>query len=352
MLGSKYYECRYENVQFKNNNRERYLFNSSIQKIDEADAILIIGSNPRWEASVLNTRIRKAYLQNDCKIGLIGKSFDLTYKYSHLSECLSFLNEIIEGKSFFCEILKKAKKPIIIIGNSAINGEDGEDVLDLCAQISKQFISAESSWNGFNILQQDISRVGALDINFYNNEFSKNFNNKVKKHLEDFKPVVFLLGSDELDHSILKDSFVVYMGHHGDNSAQMADVVLPSPAYTEKSSTYVNMEGRVLKSTRCYHPLGQSKEEWKVFRSLSNVLRKPLSFNNLDELRNKICQQYPMFQFINALPKKNKLNFGNYKKINKRNLNHTINNFYMTDVISRASITMANCTKEILNKVN
>ena len=351
-LGSKYYECRYDNVQFKNNNRESYLFNSSIQKIDEADAILIVGSNPRWEASVLNTRIRKAYLQNDCKIGLIGKSFDLTYKYSHLSECLSFLNEIIEGKSFFCEILKKAKKPLIIIGNSAINGEDGEDVLDLCAQISKQFISVESNWNGFNILQQDISRVGALDINFYNNEFSKNFNNKVKKHLEDFKPVVFLLGSDELDHSILKDSFVVYIGHHGDNSAQIADVVLPSPAYTEKSSTYVNMEGRVLKSTRCYHPLGQSKEEWKVFRSLSNVLKKPLSFNNLEELRNNICQQYPMFQFINALPQQNKINFGNYKKINKRNLNHTINNFYMTDVISRASITMANCTKEILNKVN
>ena len=247
-------------------------------------------------------------------------------------------------------ILLKAKKPFLIVGNSAINGKDGEDVLDLCAQISKKFKITNDSWNGFNILQQDISKVGALDIKFYNNEFSTNFNKNVKMHLDTYKPVVFLLGSDELNHSILNNAFVVYIGHHGDNSAQIADVVLPSPAYTEKSSTYVNMEGRVLQSTRCYHPLGQSKEEWKIFRSLSNNIGKPLSFNNLENLRSEICQKYPMFQLLNTLPIQNKLNFGKYKKINTRVLNYTIKNFYMTDVISRASITMAKCTREILKK--
>ena len=326
-LGSTYYDCRYDNVQIKQDHRESYLFNSSIQQLDEADAILIVGSNPRWEASVLNTRIRKAYLHNDCKIGLIGKSLDLTYKYNHLSECLCFLNEIFDGESSFCEILQKAKKPFLILGNSAINGEDGEDVLDLCAQITKQFRITKDNWNGFNILQQDISKVGALDIKFYNNEFSTNFNKNVKIHLDTYKPVVFLLGSDEFNHSILQNAFVVYIGHHGDSSAQIADVVLPSPAYTEKSSTYVNMEGRVLQSTRCYHPLGQAKEEWKVFRSMSNNIGGHLTFNVLEDLRKEICQQYPLFQLLNTLPVQNKLNFGEHKKVNTRILDYTISNF-------------------------
>ncbi len=199
LLGSDYYECRYDNVQIKKDHRESYLFNSSIQQLDNADAILIVGSNPRWEAPVLNTRIRKAYLHNDCKIGLIGKPLDLTYNYEHLSECVCFLNEIFESKSSFCEILQNAKKPFLIAGNSAINFEDGEDVLDLCAQIAKQFKITKDNWNGFNVLQQDISRVGALDIKFYNNEFSTNFNKNVKNHIDTYKPVVFLLGSDELN---------------------------------------------------------------------------------------------------------------------------------------------------------
>ena len=161
---------------------------------------------------------------------------------------------------------------------------------------------------------------------------------------------MFLLGSDELDHSILKNAFVVYIGHHGDSSAQIADVVLPSPAYTEKSSTYVNMEGRVMQSTRCYHPLGQAKEEWKIFRSMSDNIGGYLTFNNLEDLRKEICQKYPLFQLLNALPSQKKLSFGENKKVNTRILDYTISNFYMTDVISRASITMAQCTKEILNK--
>ena len=148
----------------------------------------------------------------------------------------------------------------------------------------------------------------------------------------------------------MKNSYVVYIGHHGDSGAQIADVILPAPAYTEKSSTFVNMEGRVLQSTRCYHPLGQAKEEWKIFRSLSDNFNSNLKFNNLEDLREEICQNYPQFKIINLLSLQNKINFGKDIKINSRSINYTISNFYMNDVISRASKTMAECTKKILNK--
>ena len=349
-LGSNYYDCRYDNAQFIENQRSSYLFNSSIQKIDESDCILLVGSNPRWEASVLNSRIRKAYLNNNCEIGLIGKKVDLNYKYEHLSENLEHLNEIIHGVSLFCKSLNKAKKPLVIVGNSAINYENGEDIIKICAEISDKFNKDKDNWNSFNILQQDISKAGALDLGFYNSYFSKNFELKLETHLNENKPVVFLLGCDELDTEILSKSFVVYIGHHGDISANIADIILPSPAYTEKSSTFVNLEGRVILTSRCFHALGSAKDEWKIFRSLSNKINKKLQFNNINELRNEIIDHYGLFQELNVLPKKIKLDFKKKIKIHNKEVNYNIKNFYMNDSISRASTTMANCTKEILNK--
>lgn len=350
-LGSNYFDCRYDNVQFIENQRASYLFNSSIQEIDNADAILLIGTNPRWEACVLNARIRKAYINNDCKIGLIGKKLDLTYKYAHLSDSIEHINDLLNNNSPFSEVLKNSKKSLIIIGNSAINYRDGKEVLNVCSEIAKKYNVANNNFNGFNILQQDISKVGAIDIGFYNNDFAQNFDQNIKNHINKFNPVVFLLSTDEINHSILEGAFIVYLGHHGDDLAQLADVVLPSPAYTEKSSTYMNMEGRVLQTTRCYHPLGASKEEWKIFRALSNNFSQKLKFNNLSELRNEISNLFPVFKEINNLPSSSKLDFGSSTKIENRVLEYNIKNFYMTDVISRASITMANCSREMLNKV-
>ena len=350
-LGSNYFDCRYDNVQFIENQRASYLFNSSIQEIDNADAILLIGTNPRWEACVLNARIRKAYINNDCKIGLIGKKLDLTYKYVHLSDSIEHINDLLNNNSPFSEVLKNSKKSLIIIGNSAINYRDGKEVLNVCSEIAKKYNVSNNNFNGFNILQQDISKVGAVDIGFYNHDFAQNFDQNIKNHINKFNPVVFLLSSDEINHSILEGAFIVYLGHHGDDLAQLADIVLPSPAYTEKSSTYMNMEGRVLQTTRCYHPLGVSKEEWKIFRALSNNFSQKLKFNNLSELRNEISNLFPVFKEINNLPPSSKLDFGSSTKIEDRVLEYNIKNFYMTDVISRASITMANCTREILNKV-
>ena len=350
-LGSNYFDCRYDNVQFIENQRASYLFNSSIQEIDNADAILLIGTNPRWEACVLNARIRKAYINNDCKIGLIGKKLDLTYKYEHLSDSIEHINDLLNNNSPFSEVLKNSKKSLIIIGNTAINYSDGKEVLNVCSEIAKKYNVSNNNFNGFNILQQDISKVGAIDIGFYNQDFAQNFDQNIKNYINKFNPVVFLLSSDEINHSILEGAFIVYLGHHGDDLAQLADIVLPSPAYTEKSSTYMNMEGRVLQTTRCYHPLGASKEEWKIFRALSNNFSQKLKFNNLSELRNEISNLFPVFKEINILPSSSKLDFGSSTKIEDRALEYNIKNFYMTDVISRASITMANCSREILNKV-
>ena len=350
-LGSNNYDCRYDNAQFINNERSSYLFNSSIKEIDNADTILLVGTNPRWEASVLNSRIRKAYLNNNCKIALIGKKIDLTYNYEHLSENIDYLNKILNDESIFCENLKKSKKTLIIIGNSAINRDDGEEVLRACSAIYKKFNINKNNFNGFNILQQDISRVGGIDLGFYNKQFSRDYNKKIKDYVEKNKPVVFLLNLDEIDQRILKDSFIVYLGHHGDKSTQFADIILPVPAYTEKSSTYLNMEGRVLQSTKCYLPLGEAKEEWKIFRALSDGLNNQLKFNNILELRNDIVNKYPFIKEINILPNKLDLNFSSSNKIKSRVINYNISNFYMTDSISRSSINMSNCTKEILNKV-
>ena len=351
LLNSEFYDCRFDITQFIPGHRSSYLFNSSIQKIDEADAILIIGSNPKWEAAVLNSRIRKAYLNNNCQIALIGPKINLTYKYTHLSNDISYLNNILNEKSDFLEHLKNAKNPLMLIGSSAINYNDGIEILKICAEICNKFNIVNESENGFNILNQNISRVGALDIGFYSKNFDRDFKVSLTKHIRDTNPVVFLLGLDEINFSSLKDSFVIYIGHHGDEGANNADIILPSPAFPEKTSTFVNIEGRVLQTTKCFNPIGEAKEEWKIFRALSQEFKEQLKFNNLKELRQEIIKKFPHLNQLNILPNKSEVNFGKSHIIDNNEIEYNIKNFYMTDSISRASVNMANCTKEILNRV-
>ena len=350
-LGSALYDCRFDNAQFVEGARESYITNSTIQAIENADAILLVGSNPRWEASVLNIRIRKAYINNDCKIGLIGKKINLNYKYTHLSNSISHVNEIFNETSEFNSVLKKSKNPIIIIGTSAINFSDGKDIINICAEIAKKFPNASDNFNPLNILNQDISRVGALELGYYNKFFDFDFENKLKNLVSKTKPVVFLLGQDEINMKNLEGAFVVYLGHHGDEGASIADVILPSPAYTEKSSTYMNTEGRVLQTSKCFSPLGDAKEEWKIFRVLSESFNKNILFNNINELRKELISSFAQFANINEIPFDNKISIGSDKLISDREFNYNIENFYMNDSISRASETMANCSKEIINKV-
>ena len=282
---------------------------------------------------------------------MLGPKSDLTYKYDHISDNLSHLNDILAGKSYFTDILQNAKKPMIIIGTSAINFEGGQDILRICSEIANKYKIINETFNGLNILQQNLSRVGSLDIKFYNNSFDQNWNSSIKKHIDTNKPVVFLLDLDDIDLSILENAYVVYIGHHGDIAASVADAVLPAPAFPERSSTYVNTEGRVVQTTKCMHPLGESKEEWKIFRALSNEFNDNLKFNNLGELRQDIIKEYSFLKELNVLQISEKINFGNSARIKDRKVRYNISNFYMTDSISRASSTMAICTKEILNMV-
>ena len=239
----------------------------------------------------------------------------------------------------------------MLIGSSAINYDDGIEILKICAEICNKFNIVNESQNGFNILNQNISRVGALDIGFYSKNFDRDFKVSLTKHIRDTNPVVFLLGLDEINFSSLKDSFVIYIGHHGDEGANNADIILPSPAFPEKTSTFVNIEGRVLQTTKCFNPIGEAKEEWKIFRALSQEFKEQLKFNNLKELRQEILKKFPHLNQLNTLPNKSEVNFGKSHTIDNKEIEYNIKNFYMTDSISRASINMANCTKEILNRV-
>ena len=349
-LSASLFDCRFDNAQFFPDASQSYKFNSSFEEIENSDAILLVGTNPRWEASVLNSRIRKAYLNNNCNIGLIGKKLNLNYNFNHLSESAKHLNNILEDTSEFSKVLKNAKNPLIIIGTSAINHSDGKDILGVCAEIAKK-VQKNNNVNPLNILHQDISRVGALDLGFYNSYFDGDFNLKLKNKILENKPVIFLLGLDEIDVDLLKDAFVVYLGHHGDKSASIADVIMPTPAYTEKSSTYMNIEGRVIQTSKCHNPLGEAKEEWKIFRALSDSLNKNIKFNNLKELRKKLLLDYNQFANLYNFNSKSEIGFGNKKIIKDRIINYNIKNFYMNDSISRSSETMAKCTKEILNKI-
>ncbi len=349
-LGSDFYDCRFDNAQIIHGENESYKFNSSIQAVENADAILLVGSNPRWEASVLNARIRKAFIDNNCKVGLIGPALDLNYAYDKISESLDELNDIMDNKSKFSEVLFNAKNPIIIVGTSSINTREGSSVLKTCAEIAKKLPNFSDSFNPLNILNQDISRVGSLELGFVNKIFDEDLEKKLKEEIVLNKPVVFLLGLDEINPRSLEGSFVVYCGHHGDVNAQHANIILPTPAYTEKSSTFMNIEGRTIQTSRCYNPLGEAKEEWKIFRVLSDLLNCDIQFNNLNDVRKKLINENKNFLALLEINNSSNLSFSSKQEIKNQKLSYNINNFYMNDSISRASETMANCTHEILNK--
>ncbi len=349
-LGSDLYDCRFDNAQIIHGESESYKFNSSIQEVENADAILLVGSNPRWEASVLNTRIRKAFINNSCKIGLIGPELNLNYSYTKISNSLTGLNDILNNNSEFSKDFFNSKNPIIIVGTSAINTSEGTSVIKICAEIAKKLPNFSASFNPLNILNQDISRVGSLELDFKNSDFDGDFEKNLKAQIDKNKPVIFLLGLDEIKPKSLEGSFVIYCGHHGDVNAQHADIILPTPAYTEKSSTFMNIEGRVIQTSRCHNPLGDAKEEWKIFRVLSDLFDCEIKFNNLNDVRKKLVDENKNFLALLEVNNSSKLPFSSKEIIKDQKFSYNIDNFYMNDSISRSSETMANCTNEILKK--
>jgi NADH-quinone oxidoreductase subunit G len=297
-LGSENLDCRQDGAKLDAGCRGAYLFNTSIARIEEADAILIVGSNPRSEAPLVNARIRKRFLRGGLKIGLIGQPVDLSYDYEHLGDSPSALETLAHGGGF-ADTLKAAKNPMIILGMGALTREDGSAVLGAARRAAADLGMLRDDWNGFNVLHTAASRVGALDLGFLPGEGGKDLTGILAGAGKGEIDLVYLLGADEIDMAALgkpgDGAFVVYQGHHGDKGAHRADVILPGAAYSEKNGTYVNLEGRVQTARRAAFPPGDAREDWTIIRALSSALGKPLPFDNLGELRQKMIASCPSF---------------------------------------------------------
>jgi len=342
-LGSDMVDCRQDNSALKPQfGRAGYLFNPTIAGIEESDALLIIGSNPRFEAAVLNARIRKHYLKSrNYPIGLIGAEADLRYPYTHLGDGCSSLKAVAAGEHDFFRLLEKAQKPLILIGPAALCGPDGEKIWRLAARLARDTGALRADWNGFAVLHTAAARVGGLDIGFTPPDGKKAADIVAESE------VLFLLGADEVDLSA-KKAFTVYIGSHGDKGAHAADIILPAAAYTEKSGLYVNMEGRVQMTQRANFAPGEAREDWAVIRALSAALGQALPFDSLAALRARLFADYPHLAAIGAvLPGKTADIIALGSKvgaIKERDFPSFIQDFYLTNPIARASAVMAECS--------
>jgi NADH-quinone oxidoreductase subunit G len=343
-LGVKNLDCRQDGSRLGYGAREGWLFNSTIAGIEQAEALLIVGSNPRREAPLLNARLRKSWFHGNLKIGVVGEDADLTYPYERLGAGPGALKDVLGSK--FGEAFKAAQRPAIIVGQGALARPDGAAVLRAIAGLGVGAGVVREGWNGFNVLHTAAARVGGLDLGFVPGEGARDAPSMLAGGLE----VLFLLGADEIDTSRLANTFVVYMGSHGDVGAQAADVVLPGAAYTEKPGLYVNTEGRVQLAERVVFPKGEAREDWAILRALSERLGTKLPYDTLADLRAKLMADHPTFGQIDYAPGAStwasfKLgDLGQPGELSDRPFVSPIRDFYLTNPIARASVTMAECS--------
>ena len=345
-LGVTNLDCRQDGAKIDPANRASWLFNSTVQGIEDADAILLIGANPRWESPVLNARIRKRYRAGGVKIAAIGPQLDLRYKYEYLGAGPTTLADVASGKNAFFETLKNAAKPMLIIGMGALARADGAAVLALAGELAAKAGVVKDGWNGFNVLNNAAGRVGALELGFVPGANGRDVAGIVEGAGKGEIDVVYLLGADEIDTLKLGKAFVIYQGHHGDKGAHRADLVLPGAAYTEKNATYVNVEGRAQHARIAVFPPGEAKEDWKILRALSEALGAKLPYDTLSQLRARLAKASPVFAEIEAAHPAATLGaLGKAGNVDPAAFVSPIDNYYMTDPISRASATMAECTR-------
>ena len=347
-LGAVSLDCRQDGAKIGEGARESWLFNLTVAGLDACDALLLIGSNPRVESPVLNARIRKNWVSRDLKVGLVGERVDLTYDYAHLGAGAASLEAMASGKDAFAKVLGDAKKPAIIVGAGALSREDGAAILALAAQIGAKAGVVAEDWNGFSVLHTAASRVGGLDMGFIPKAGGLAAPAMVAKGALD---VLVLLGADEIDLSAT-GAFVVYIGTHGDVGAHRADVILPGAAYTEKDGLYVNTEGRVQMGERAVFPKGDAKEDWSILRALSEHLGAKLPYDSLDQLRAKLFADHPTFGQIDHAPGSMPVALdlkavGAKGETSDTPLASPIKDFYFTNPIARASVTMAECSASV-----
>ncbi len=343
-LGSANVDCRQDGAALDPSlGRASYLFNTTIEGIEQADALLIVGSNPRYEAAVLNARIRKRWRRGGFPIGVIGEAGELRYNYEYLGSGAETLSDLANGSHSFIEKLKSAKNPLIIVGQGALSRADGAAVLAAAAKLATSVGAVTEEWNGFSVLHTAAARVGGLDIGFVPGEGGVAAADMVAS-----MDVLFLLGADELDLSNKGAKFTVYIGSHGDQGAMNADVILPGAAYTEKSGIWVNTEGRVQVGNRAGFAPGEAREDWAILRALSDVLGKKLPFDSLSALRGQLYVAHPHLaetdeivagkaSDIEALAAKS-------GSLVKSAFASPVKDFYLTNPIARASAVMAECS--------
>jgi NADH-quinone oxidoreductase subunit G len=341
-LGSGHMDCRQDGAKI-GGARAGYLFNSTIAGIDDADALLIIGSNPRIEAAVLNARIRRNWLATRLPVAVIGPKSDLTYDALHLGDDPALLDDVLSGKSKFAAKLKKAKRPMIIVGMGALTRSDGAAILGKARDIADAYGVVGGGWNGFNVLHTAAARVGGLDLGFTPDRGGLDVAGMYKAAEAGDLDVVWLMAADEIDHARLSKAFVVYQGHHGDRGAHHADVVLPGAAYTEKDGIYVNTEGRVQYASRAAFPPGEAREDWAIIRAMAARLGINLGFDSLDELRESLYEAVPHFAARDEVASAKWAKFGGRSKLTAAVIDSALDGFYMTCAISRASETMGQC---------
>ncbi|CAN1721831.1 NADH-quinone oxidoreductase chain 3 [Hyphomicrobium sp. 1Nfss2.1] len=325
--------------------RSSYLFNSTIAGIDEADAILLVGTNPRLEAAVLNARILKRWRQGGLKVGVIGEAAPLTYKYDYLGAGGQTLQEVADGKHSFAEVLKGAQRPLIIVGSGAVARPDGAAILGMASRIALSAIEGKDvgGWNPMNVLHTAASRVGGLDLGLVPGKGGLDTAGQIAAAAVGKLDVLYLLGVDEID--VPPGAFVIYQGHHGDRGAHRADVILPGAAYTEKSGSYVNTEGRVQLTERVVFAPGQAKEDWAILRALSAQAGDALPYDTLAQLRSEMYKDVPAFARLNEIAAGT---LDGVKALAKATGNiaaepfvSSVKDFYLTNPIARSSAVMA-----------
>ena len=351
-LGSPNLDCRQDGAALDPSSRAGYLFNTTIAGIDRADLCLLIGSNPRHEAALINARLRKRWLQGKFKIGAIGPALDLTYPVTALGAGPDALDALVSGSHSWGEALKAAKHPMLILGQGALRRRDGAAILGRARKLAETHGFVRDDWNGFNVLHMAAARVGGLDLGFVPGQGGRDVRAILDGAGKGEIAVVYLLGADEIDTSKLGSAFVIYQGHHGDAGARRADVVLPGAAYTEKDGTYVNTEGRVQQARRAVFPPGDAREDWKILRALSEVLGHKLPYDALGQLRQRLASVAPSFASVDAVTPAAWGRFGAEGSVDPQPLAYPIRDFYRTDPISRASPTMAACAEAAAERAN
>lgn len=343
-LGCKNFSANQFNYKLDTSSRSNYLFNTTIAKIEEADLCLLVGANPRYVSPAINIRIGKMVRQNLMRTYRIGEKDDQTYPITELGNSTKILQDIDQGSHPLCKELSKAKKPIIIIGDGVLTRTDSLAILSLLQNIAKKYFIIREDWNGFNILHNHASMVGSLDLGFYSSKDCSitSILNKIKSKKIG---LVYLLGADEIDHALLEDVFVIYQGHHGDNGVKNADIILPSASYTEKNATYVNLEGRPQRAYQAVRPPGEAKEDWVIINDIANEIHQKLPYANLYDLRENMEKNFPHLALTDQIITGEVKNIKNPDKVTSKLIKKTDFNYYMTDPISRNSLTMAKCIK-------